>query len=133
VNGALPGVLPDPPPPPRTRAMRVALWTVYGLFTGSCFFAAAALFTHWHGLSFSRIIGTVFVLFGVGKIILAVDAMQAPAAVAPRSDQRQQAGSSGMFRFWVIYKFAPGIIGLGFGLYLLVAGSHLVDNMPYFK
>ena len=84
MSGALPGVLPDPPPPPRTRAMRVALWTIYGLFTASCFFAAGALFSHWHGLPFSRIIGMVFLLFGVGKIVLAIDAMQAPAALSRR-------------------------------------------------
>jgi len=133
VNGALPGVLPDPPPPPRTRNMRVALWTIYGLFTGSCFFAAAALFSHWHGIPFSRIIGAVFMLFGVGKIALTIDAMQAPAAQAPRSDQRQQVGSTGMFRFWVLYKWLPGAIGLAGGLYLIIAGAPLIDKMPYFK
>jgi hypothetical protein len=133
MNGALPGVLPEPPPPPRTRAMRVALWSIYGLFTASCFFAAAALFTHYHGIQFSRIIGTVFLLFGVGKIVLAIDAMQAPAEQAPRSDQRQQVGSTGMFRFWVVYKFAPGVIGVVGGVYLIAVGSRMVDSMPYFK
>ncbi len=133
MNGALPGVLPDPPPPPRTRTMRVVLWLIYGLFTASCFFAAAALFTHYHGLAFSRIVGMVFLFFGVGKIVLAIDAMQAPAAQAPQSDQRQQVGSPGMFRLWVFYKWAPGAIGIGFGLWLIAAGNRMIDTMPYFK
>jgi hypothetical protein len=132
-GGALPGVLPEPPPPPRTRRMRVALWTIYGLFTAACLFAATALFSHWHGIAFSTIIGTVFLFFGVGKIALAIDAMQAPTAQAPRSDQRQQVGSPALFRLWVIYKMAPGIIGLGAGVWLIAFGSRMVDSMPYLK
>ncbi len=133
MNKALPGVLPEPPLPPRTRVMRVALWTIYGLFAGSCFFAAAALLTHWHGMPFSKVIAVVFLLFGTGKIVLALDALKAPAAQAPQSDQRQATGSPAFFRLWVIYKMVPGVIGLGIGAWLLIAGSLMVDHMPYFK
>jgi hypothetical protein len=133
MSGALPGVLPEPPPPPRTRGMRIALWTIYALFTATCFFAAATLLTHWHGLPFSRIVGAVFVLFGVGKVVLTIDAMQAPAAQAPLSDQRQQLGSRALFHLWVLYKWAPGVIGIGFGLWLIAAGNLMLDKMPYVK
>jgi hypothetical protein len=117
-------------PPGRTRGLRYAVWTVYALFSLTCFFAVGALLTHWQGIGFSRIVGFVFVLFGVFKIVLAWDAVMAPKAQAPMSDQRTEVGSPGMFRLWVNYKLWAGFLAMVAGGTLMVIGSKTLDLMP---
>lgn len=111
------------------RGTRVLLWVIYAAFAATCLAGVLALLTHWRGLPFSRIVGAVLLLFGVFKILLAVDAVRAPRAVAPQSDQRQDTGSPAMFRLWVVYKLVPGALAIGAALYLFARGSHYLDGL----
>jgi hypothetical protein len=125
-------LLPEAPfvPPGRTRGLRFALWTIYILLAFTCLCGASALIFHWRGFGFSRIIGAVFLLFGLFKIVLAWDALVAPTAQAPQSDQRQEVGTPGMFRLWVSYKVWAGLLAVLVGLVLMILGSRMLDQMP---
>ena len=117
----------------RPRGTRVLLWAVYACFAAACLSGALALFTHWHGQPFSRLVGLVLLLFGVFKILLAIDAVRAPTAVAPQSDQRQDTGSPGMFRLWVVYKLVPGSLAIAAAVFLFTHGSAFLDHLVFVR
>jgi hypothetical protein len=63
-------------------------------------------------------------------VCIALDAVAAPAAVAPQSDRRQEMGSPAVFRIWIAYKLAPAALAIVTAIYLFVVGSAALDGLP---
>ena len=111
------------------RRTRVVLYVCFAGFAVAALFGLATLMLHLNLLPFSRVVGLVLLFFGLFKIAIAVDAVHAPTAVAPQSDQRQEMGSPAIFRLWVMYKFVPATLAILAAAYLFANGSASLDAL----
>lgn len=111
------------------RRTQVVLYVCFAGFAAAALFGLATLMLHLNLLPFSRVVGLVLLFFGLFKIAIAVDAINAPVAVAPQSDQRQDVGSPAVFRVWVLYKFVPATLAILAAAYLFANGSHSLDAL----
>lgn len=123
-----PGITPTADRVP-LRGTRLALYVIFAGFAASVLFAAGSLMLHLQMVRFSTAVGFVLLFFGLFKVCIALDAVAAPAAVAPQSDRRQETGSPGVFRLWVGYKLVPAALSIVAAIYLFVAGSAALDAL----
>jgi hypothetical protein len=107
----------------------MALYLVFAGFAASVLFSVASLMLHLRLLPFSQAVGLVLLFFGLFKLFIALDAIAAPTAMAPESDQRQDTGSPARFRLWVAYKLTPAALAMVAAVYLFTAGSAALDAM----
>ena len=112
------------------RGTRVLLFVAFAGFAASVLFAATSLMLHLTVVRFSVAVGLVLLFFGIFKVCIALDAVAAPAAVAPQSDRRQEMGSPAVFRIWIAYKLAPAALAIVTAIYLFVVGSAALDGLP---
>ncbi len=124
-----PGVTPPVSTRVPLRGTRVALYVTTGAFALSVLFAIISLMLHLEVVRFSTAVGLVLLFFGLFKVSIALDAVAAPPAVAPESDRRQETGSPGVFRLWVVYKLTPAALAIVAAIYLFVVGSPAIDAM----
>ena len=111
------------------RGTRVALFSTFAGFAASVLFAATSLMFHLTVVRFSVAVGLVLFFFGLFKVCIALDAVAAPAAVAPQSDRRQEMGSPAVFRIWIAYKLAPAALAIVTAIYLFAVGSASLDKL----
>jgi hypothetical protein len=112
------------------RGTRVLLFVAFAGFAASVLFAATSLMLHLTVVRFSVAVGLVLLFFGLFKVCIALDAVVAPAAVAPQSDRRQETGSPAVFRLWIAYKLAPAALAIVTAIYLFAVGSAALDGLP---
>jgi hypothetical protein len=124
-----PGVPAPAPGRAPLRGTRLALYVIFVGFAAAVLFAAASLLLHLQVVRFSTAVGLVLLFFGLFKVCIALDAVAAPAAVAPQSDRRQELGSPAVFRLWVGYKLTPAVLAIVAAIYLFAVGSPGLDGM----
>jgi hypothetical protein len=111
------------------RATRVVLFVAFAGFAASAIFGVVSLAGHLTVWPFSRVVALVLLFFGLFKIAIAVDAVLAPPAVAPQSDQRQDTASPTIFRLWVAYKLVPAALAIAVAGWLFARGAVGLDAL----